>query len=114
MEPCLGQPLSSITLEISQDCAEGRTSSSMSLFLSTPSGKGKSCCVPVLGHQLCHRAQQAPDKSSTAGTWGRQPQSNGNQLPGICLHNWERGEGQKGRLDQLVQLFLPLSRSQNI
>lgn len=80
-----GSTSSSIILEISQDCAEGRTSSSM--FLSTPSGKGKSCCVPVVGHQLCHRAQQAPDKSSTTGTWGHQTQSNGNQLPGICLHN---------------------------
>lgn len=59
-----GSVSSSIILKTSQDCAEGRTSSSMSLFLSTPSGKGKSCCVPVVGHQLCHRAQQAPDKSS--------------------------------------------------
>lgn len=60
-----GSISSSITVEMSQDCAEGRTSSFMSLLLSTPSGKRKSCCVPVLGHSS---AQQAPGKSSTTGT----------------------------------------------
>lgn len=60
-----GSISSSISLEISQDCAEGRTNSSMSPFLSTPSGKGKSCCVPVVGHSSAtgpsrHQTRAAP------------------------------------------------------
>lgn len=69
----------------------------------------------MVQHQRCH---VVPYESSTAGAWGpgsfiSQGQVTTSSREFVCLHNWEMEEGEN-RSDPLVQLLLPLSRSQNI
>lgn len=73
-----GSISSSITLEISQDCAEGRTSSSMSLFLSTPSGKERAAVSLWWGTSSAtgpsrHQTRAAPQGPGSPDTVKWQP-----------------------------------------
>lgn len=113
---CSGRPPSPITSQISRaGCDEDRQ---------LRTGPAASCRCSYRRHLQTERAavvqpqrcHVVPYESSTAGAWGpgsfiSQGRATTSSREFVCLHNWETEEGESGS-DRLLQLLLPLSRSQ--